>query len=213
MSAAKRRKRRLPLKKYGQRTLFVFLGILISLIIVAGVIFYYQPFKTLLPERKEPLSPLPPSSPAKEKQEVKVFFSDYTRDRLLPESREIDLTQDLVSQAKQLIHELIKGPKGDLGPTIPRDTKLRELYLDQRGTVYVDFTRELAANHPGGSSAELHTIYSIVNSLILNFPEIKRVQILIEGEKIRETLAGHIDARRPFVGNREIIGSPTLPRK
>lgn len=131
----------------------------------------------------------------------------------MPESREIDLTQDLVSQAKQLIHELIKGPKGDLGSTIPRDTKLRELYLDQMGTVYVDFTRELAANHPGGSSAELHTIYSIVDSLILNFPEIKRVQILIEGEKIRETLAGHIDARRPFVVNREIIGSPTLPRK
>ncbi len=213
MSAVKRRKQRVPSKKYGQRALFVSLGILILLIVAAGVIFYYQPFKTLLPARKKPFSPLPPSFTTKEKREVKVFFSDYTKDRLLPESREIDLSKDLVSQAKHIIYELIKGPKGDLGPTIPRGARLRELSLGQGGTVHVDFTRELAANHPGGSSAELHTIYSIVNSLVLNFPEIKRVQILIEGKEIKQTLAGHIDARRPFGANRDIIGRPTLPRK
>lgn len=199
-------------KKNSQRTLFVVLGILILLIVAAGVIFYYQPFKSLLPVRKEPFSPLPPSITAKEKREVVVFFSDYTSDRLLPESREIYLDKDLVSQAKQLVYELIKGPKGELDPTIPRGTKLRELYLEEEGTLYVDFTRELSVNHPGGSSAELHTIYSIVDSLIINFPDIKRVQILIEGEKF-DTLAGHIDARRPFGVNRDIIGSPNLPKK
>jgi germination protein M len=199
-------------KKNSQKVLFVILGTLILLIVAAGVIYYYQPFKSLLPVRKKPFSPLPPAITAKEKREVVVFFSDYTSDRLLPESREIYLTKDLVSQAKHLVYELIKGPNSELDPTIPRGTRLRELYLDQEGTAYVDFSRELVDNHWGGSSGESHTIYSIVNSLILNFPEIKRVQILIEGEKI-ETLAGHIDTRRPFGVNRDIIAGPTLPEK
>ncbi len=200
-------------KKNSQRTFFVVLGILVLLIVAAGVVHYYQPFKSLLPVSKKPVSPSLPSFKSEEKREVVVFFSDYTSDKLLPESREIYLTKDLVSQAKQLVYELIKGSKGELDPTIPRGTKLRELHLDEGGTLYVDFTRELSANHPGGSSAELHTIYSIVNSLILSFPEIKRVQILIEGKEIEQTLAGHIDARHPFGVNRDIIGSPTLPKK
>ena len=200
------------MKKNGKKILLIFLGVLIVLVATIGIVFYYKPFKTLLPSGKKSVSPATRPLTGKTEKEVMVFFSDYTRDKLTPEMRKIRPSNDLAGLSKQVINELIKGPKGNLGPTIPRGTQLRELHIDQTGTVYVDFTRELAANHPGGSSAELHTIYSIVDSLILNFPEIKRVQILIEGEVIKQTLAGHIDARRPFSVNREIIRNPDLPR-
>ena len=48
-----------------------------------------------------------------------------------------------------------------------------------------------SSNHPGGSTAELQTIYSVVNTLTLNFPGIKKVQLLIDGS-VHDTLAGHI---------------------
>jgi hypothetical protein len=36
-----------------------------------------------------------------------------------------------------------------------------------------------------------------MQTLVANVPEIKRVQILIEGREV-ETLAGHMDIRRPL---------------
>jgi hypothetical protein len=37
----------------------------------------------------------------------------------------------------------------------------------------------------------------LVNTLLFNFKEINQVQILVEGTEI-ETLAGHVDCRKPF---------------
>lgn len=44
-------------------------------------------------------------------------------------------------------------------------------------------------------SQEERSSYSIVNTLAFNFPEIKQVQILVEGEET-PTLAGRLDLRR-----------------
>ena len=64
----------------------------------------------------------------------------------------------------------------------------------------LDFSPELARNHPGGSLAEMQTIYSIVNSILLTIPSLKEVQILVNGQS-RETLKGHIDLRAPLKAN------------
>jgi hypothetical protein len=48
------------------------------------------------------------------------------------------------------------------------------------------------------------TVYSIVNSLTLNFPQIKRVQILIEGKSI-ETIAGHLSLKQPISSKADLI--------
>ena len=51
---------------------------------------------------------------------------------------------------------------------------------------------------------ELLTIYSIVNSLILNVPNIKAVKILINGNEAK-TLAGHIDLQTAIKANMLLI--------
>ena len=48
------------------------------------------------------------------------------------------------------------------------------------------------------------TVYSVVNSLALNFPEAKRVQFLVEGEEI-ETIAGHLSLRHPISPKPDLI--------
>jgi spore germination protein GerM len=99
--------------------------------------------------------------------------------------------------AKNIIQALISGPDDGLMRTLPQDTKLRALYVTDDGTAYADFSVALKDNHPGGVMAELITIYSIVNSLVLNITGIDRVKILIEGHESL-TLAGHIDLQNPF---------------
>jgi hypothetical protein len=48
------------------------------------------------------------------------------------------------------------------------------------------------------------TLYSIVNSLAFNFPQIKQVQILIEGEK-SQTIAGHLSLEDPIFSKPDLI--------
>ena len=68
----------------------------------------------------------------------------------------------------------------------------------------VNFNSALTTEHPGGSSAEMMTVYSIVNTLSLNFPRIKRVQILIDGKPI-ETIAGHLFLREAILPKLDLI--------
>jgi hypothetical protein len=81
--------------------------------------------------------------------------------------------------------------------TLPPDTTFRALYILDDGTAYVDLSDAVGATHPGGIQMERLSIYSIVNSLILNVSEIQAVKILKNGREAL-TLAGHMDLRFPL---------------
>ncbi len=91
----------------------------------------------------------------------------------------------------------------DSGEVIPRGTRLLDVDI-RDNTAYLNINRAIKDNHPGGTSTEMQTIYSIVNSITLNYPEIKRVKILIDG-KTEKTLAGHIDISVPLGPYRGLI--------
>ncbi len=140
-------------------------------------------------ERKE-VQPVP----AEEMVEVNLYFSDSHAMYLEPENRKISQTPSL---AKQAVIELIKGPENlDLYPTIPEGTQVNEVYIAD-DIVYVDLSEEIFENHPGGSSGELMTVYSIVNTLT-EIPPIKGVQILVGGNE-KNSLVGHIDISMPLL--------------
>lgn len=140
---------------------------------------------------------LPSATPGQAGRDVRLFFADPDTTALREESRRLPQGATPGEEGRRLLDELIRGPGGTLAPTIPEGARVRQLYIDGEGTAYVDFTRELQANHTGGTAGELLTIYSIVDTLASNLEQVKRVQLLVEGAEIN-TLAGHIDARRPF---------------
>ena len=140
----------------------------------------------------------------REKKGILLYFSDGESEYLIGEKREILKRDEIEEEAKDAINELIKGPKGKLIPTLPTQTKLLSLELGEDGVAKVNFNKALSKDHPGGSSAEMMTLYSVVNSLTLNFPQIKRVQILIEGKEI-ETIAGHLSLRQPVPPKPDLI--------
>jgi spore germination protein GerM len=111
---------------------------------------------------------------------------------------------DSVEYARSIVKALIKGPQISLARTIAADTELRAIYIISDGVCYVDLSQAVGKDHPGGCNSELLTIYSVVNSLILNVPEIKRVKLLIDGEEV-QTLAGHIDLEFPLEANMLLI--------
>jgi spore germination protein GerM len=134
---------------------------------------------------------------------VTLYFSGEEGEYLTGEKREILNKGDAQEEAKEVIHELIKGPKGKLIRTLPSRTKLLALRIDEKGLAKVNFDKTLSRDHPGGSSAEIMTVYSIVNSLVLNYPQIKEVQILIEGRS--EGITGHLALDRPISPRSDLI--------
>jgi spore germination protein GerM len=68
----------------------------------------------------------------------------------------------------------------------------------------VDLSREAVTAHSGGSLDELLTIYTIVNTLTSNLPAVTSVQVLVDGKEI-DTLAGHVDLRRPLAKNLALV--------
>lgn len=134
-------------------------------------------------------------------EEVKaiLYFSDENAEYLNGEEREFD---ELTPEA--LLNALIDGPQDDANrKTIPDGTKLIDVEIKDN-IAYANFSKELKENHWGGSTGEIHTLYSIVNTLALNPDlDIDSVQILIDGI-FTESLAGHMDISEPLKPDAEL---------
>ena len=192
-----RRKKRNTKKGKGGKVFFLLMLIGIGLI----VFFHQQIYHSVKPlfSRWGILA---------ERREVLLYFSDREGEFLIGEKRKILKKDALKEEAKETVVELIKGPEGKFLRTLPPRTKLLNLQINDAGLAKVDFNQALSKDHPGGSSAELMTVYSIVNSLSLNFPQIKRVQILIDGKPI-ETITGHLSLSLPLAPKLDLIRGRT----
>jgi spore germination protein GerM len=138
------------------------------------------------------------------KSVVNLYFADKSNSFLKAEERDLLHSNDPIEFGKVIVEALIDGPRTGLMRTIPEDTKLKAFYNTQDGTAYVDLSDNVKDGHPGGAKTELFTIYSVVNSLVLNIPEIHAVKFLINGKESM-TLNGHIDLRSPFKANMLLI--------
>jgi spore germination protein GerM len=173
--------------------------LLIAVLVLAAIMFRGQGGEKIKPAAAVRAAGEPSAAaPARESKSVELFFLSEGDSYLHREKREISAGPSVVEEAEQTVRELIRGSdKGYISP-LPPETKLRQLFVTKDGTAYVDFSREIMEKHPSGSSAELATVYSIVNTLTHNFKPIKKVFILVEGGE-KETLGGHINLSQPFL--------------
>jgi len=135
---------------------------------------------------------------------VHLFFADVENEYLTAEARRLPHQEEPIRKGRAIVEALIDGPRQPLVGTVPSGTTIRAFYITEEKVAYVDLSRQVYEKHPGGATSELMTIYSIVNSLALNIPEIDAVKILIEGRET-QTLAGHIDLRLPFEANMMMV--------
>ena len=129
---------------------------------------------------------------------VTLFFADEDEPVLFSESRQVAIGKGTVEQAGQVMRALIGGPEQRGVNAIPAGTSLLDVFFDgDTGILYLDFSGELVAGHPGGAAAEYGTVLAIMKTTSENFPEVQAVQILVEGYQVG-TIAGHINAYKPF---------------
>ncbi len=142
-----------------------------------------------------------PATPSQPREEgtvsVSLFFASPDGDGLVREGSEIDsCDNDLSACIRSTVEKLVNGPLGDLAPTLPPTTVVRNVRV-QGDMAYLDFGREFVDGLPEGSSAEMMAVYSITDTISFNFPTIKKVKFLLEGHDM-ESLKGHLDLRNPI---------------
>jgi len=111
--------------------------------------------------------------------------------------REVPLAEGARAQGRQILQSQLEPAPPPYLSVIPPGTLLRAFYITDRGDAFVDLSPEVSTAHPGGSTNELLTVYAIVNAVTANISTVQRVQILVGGKEA-DTLAGHVDLRRPF---------------
>lgn len=133
---------------------------------------------------------------------VVLYYPDASGNGLVKVERHIKvLSGD--SLEDRLIQELSELPPGlDVVCPIPEGSVVKSISVND-GICYLDFNEAFKSNHYGGSTGELMTVYSIVNTLTEQ-ADISRVQFLIDGEKSVD-FKGHLDFSQLFEYNIALI--------
>jgi hypothetical protein len=142
--------------------------------------------------RREPEPATAPSAPH---IKARLYYLSDDGLRLRPEEREILLGAGTAEQARHIVEAQLEPVQAPMASAIPQGTKLKELFISDKGEAYVDLSSEVSTNHTGGSLDEILTVYTVVDALTDNLPAVTAVQILIDGKEV-DTLAGHVDLRR-----------------
>jgi len=180
-------------------------------VLVAGLIalFFAGPrwLSTPAPTESAP----PPVQADARKIRARLFFVGDDGERLSAVEQEVPYGEGPAEQAKRIVTALLGDPPAPYASPIPAGTKLKTVFLTPKGEAYVDLSAEIRANHPGGTTNELLTVYALVNTLTANLPAITGVQILVDGKEV-DTLAGHLDLRRPLEQDLSYANRPTSPQ-
>jgi len=159
------------------------------------------------PPTEQTAAPTVPEAEAR-KIKARLFYVDGDGARLSGVEQDVIYGEGPLEQAKRLVEAQLAPASAPLVSAIPQGTRLKSVYLTKGGEAYVDLSLEFRANHPGGTMNEILTVYSLVNALTANLPAVTGVQILIDGREV-DTLAGHVDLRRPLTRTSEWIEQPT----
>lgn len=143
-----------------------------------------------------PVAALVVQQPVLEPRELTLYFAAASGASLESESRQVPGCETELSCLRDTVEALILGPQGGMVPVLPPRTLLRDVSVAD-GIVTFDFNRDFIDAHPGGSLSELLTVYGLANTVSVNFPHIRQVRILVEGDAV-ETIKGHVDLRQPL---------------
>ncbi|HIU64560.1 MAG TPA: GerMN domain-containing protein [Candidatus Avacidaminococcus intestinavium] len=130
-------------------------------------------------------------------------FTVYRATEPFLTAEKITIEDNGKSPAENALKSLVETKAADdkMAASFPDGTKVLAVEVKE-DTAYANFSKELL-NIGGGSMHEIMLTGAIVNTLT-EFPEIKQVQIMVDGKKI-ETLNGHLDLTDPLLRDESLL--------
>ena len=124
---------------------------------------------------------------------------------LYPERREVLSAAGAAERVSAVVAALLAGPQAaGLQPPFPGGVEVGPVTV-VGDVAYVDLRAAEQPEPPaGGSLREMLMVYSVVDSVLLNVPEVKGVALLWNGVQ-RESFSGHLDTTRPLAANTSLV--------
>ena len=169
----------------------------LAAVLVTGLVLLIVFGPRWLTTAPEPTAPGATEAAEARKIRARLFYVNEQGTGLTGVEREVLYGEGTAEQARRIVEAQIAPAPETMVSAIPPDTKLRTVFFTKAGEIYVDLSADVQINHPGGTTNETLTVYSLVSALTSNLPAVTSVQILVEGKEV-DTLAGHLDLRRPI---------------
>jgi hypothetical protein len=113
--------------------------------------------------------------------------------------RVLEIRSDMPDKEKaDLILRELKKDKA-ISPAV----QLRDVAIGVDGVLYLNLSRNLTEAHPGAPS-EIIVVYSLVNSFASSFKDVRKVQLLLDGEPAY-TIGGVVYTYLPLEFNKDLM--------
>lgn len=146
---------------FDNKTVRLIFGALFLFLIVLSLSFYFL---------KQPWSPRV------------LFFPETVTGRLVGERRFLPPRRGLTANVELYVKELILGPADPLlSRVVPRDVTLQSV-LSRQGEVYVSLSKEIVDLSPDAALSFDQAMQAIARGVLYNFPRVKRLYLLVEGQ-------------------------------
>lgn len=168
-------------------------------------IMFWQKYRS---SHEIPVTPPPPS--AEGNRPVTLFFVDAGA-HLTREAREIDPCDNDTVCLKSVLDELLNGPVGEFDEAVPEGTVVDSVHIEGNQAT-IELNRIFSDSMLSGSSAEMLAVYSVVNTVAANFPQILKVKLNVDGKS--DTILKHLDLSDPLVPDYSLEQLPVpVPEK
>jgi len=111
-----------------------------------------------------------------------LFFPETATGQLVGERRFLPPRRGLTGNVELYLQELILGPADPLlARVMPKDVTLQSV-LSRQGKVYVSLSKEIVDLSPDATLSFDQAMQTIAIGVLYNFPHVKRLHLLVEGQ-------------------------------
>ena len=153
-------------------------------------IMFWQKYRS---SHKAPIMPI--QQHAESNRSVTLFFATGMA-QLTRETRELDPCDDDNACLKSVLDELVNGPVGEFEEAVPVGTTVVAVRVEGNQAT-IELNRLFSDAMLSGSSAEMLAVYSVVNTVTANFPQIQKVKINVDGNS--KVILQHLDLSEPLL--------------
>ncbi|MFL6293633.1 MAG: GerMN domain-containing protein [Thermoanaerobaculia bacterium] len=133
-----------------------------------------------------------------------ILYFPANEGRLAGERRELQVTESPRDRSRKIVQGLLAGPKAqNLYRPFPQGVRLGSVLLVD-DVLYLDMIWDGHPEPPSsGATEEIQRIYSVIDSICLNVPQVQRVVLLWNG--FQRLTFGHLDLSQPMPADRSLV--------